>query len=111
MKQSQTTDLKLSVDYFRNNIGQYIFSLTLFVILIVMCFIFYLIKKESQIAKNRLFLAWLSVLNIILIVVFYHIFVSKFDYLNDMVSHIDPLEKTVNRHNRELNALRDNTEP
>ena len=94
-----------------NKISFLFFIAPLFVTPILMCFIFYIIKKENQRAKNILFLVWLSVLNIILILAFYNIFVTKFDYYNDKIQQIRTLETTVNRHNRELNALRDNTEP
>ena len=80
-------------------------------LLIIMIIIYMAINKENQILKNKLFLVWLSVLNIILILAFYNIFVTKFDYYNDKIPQLLALETTVNRHNRELNALRDNTEP
>lgn len=104
--------MKYIINNLRDNRNSFLFFIApLFVIPILMYCIFYLIKKENQRSKNILFLVWLSVLNIILIVAFYNIFVTKFDYYNDMIGQLNSLETTVNRHNRELNALKDNTGP
>ena len=80
-------------------------------LLIIMSIIYMAINKENQKLKNKLFLSWLIGLTIILIVVLYDIIINEFGYFHDKISQIQSLEKTVNRHNRELNALRDNTGP
>lgn len=80
----------------------YILAITLFAMPILMCIIFYFIKKENQKNKNLVFIVWLSLLHLILINAFYHITVSKFGYVNSLGSVIYKIQRKVDRHEQIL---------